>query len=492
MEEYLMYPSIPPVCSGKLLSHQIEHVETLNEILDKRDVAADVTKPGGGKTYSASCLAYKRRRPVMVFCPKSVINTWHKVLTQWGVPIISITNYDMARTSHSDTEVKWYDMRRGYTKAPSICPWMKKKRIYNQKEEFEFIVNIPYKVMIIIDEEHTGKNTHTQTFSLLKGLKKAAEKQGHECLYLSATPIEKKINLKSMLYFLGYVKKPDMISVNSYFRKVIGTTNITDIHSYLHNRERSVSTMPRPTFPEGVTNDVRAITIKMNDEKTKRIADLNKEILLARRGLAKKKCDNSIGLMNGNRQLVEWEKVDAIVDYVIEGLDNYRRIGIFVNYKGPLHAIKDKLLEYVDESEISLIYGELDSTACEEEAHKYNNGETRILIATIDKGGQSLSFHDIIGDQETLVIISPPTSATKVEQTCGRHFRAECKSRVTQLILFTAGDPIEESIRSALDKKLNDMLILTTGQGSDYKLREQADEGQDNLFDIIDIPISVI
>lgn len=485
IEKDIMYPVVPGSCDGSLLPHQIEHANTLNSILDKRGKAADLSKPGRGKTFLAAWLAKTRNRPAMVFCPKSMINTWHRVLTSWGVPIVSITNYDMARTSHSDTEVKWYDMRKSHTTSATICPWIRKRRIFGQKEQFEFIADIPYKVMIIIDEEHTGKNTHTQTFSLLKGLKKTAEKQGHECLYLTATPIEKKVNLKSILFFLGYVTKPDMNAVNSYFREHIGSIEIEDIHSYLYNQEKSVSSMPEAEYPEGVVKDVQAITIKMDEEKTARIAAINREIIMARRGLALKQCDNSIGLVNKNRRLSEREKIDAIVQSTLDGLDEFRRVGIFVNYKRTLYMVRDRLLEYMDEDEISLVYGELDNIDCDEQARKYTQGETRVMISTIKKGGQSLSFHDTIGGQDTLVLISPPTSATDIEQCCGRHFRTGLKSRVVQRIIFAAGDPIEESIRNALSVKLNDILMLTTGQLSDYKLHER--EVTPTNFDLYDL-----
>lgn len=476
IEDRIRYPVTPSNCEISLLPHQIDHANNLNNILDTRHSASDNSKPGLGKTYSTAWIARQRKLPAIVLCPKSMINTWHKVLTRAGVPIISITNYDMARTSHSDTDVKWFDMRNGHTTTATMCPWIRKRRVFGQKEEFEFIVDIPYKVMIIVDEEHTGKNTHTQTFSLLKGLKKAGEKQGHKTLYLSATPIEKKVNLKSILFFLGYVTKPDMNAVNSYFRKVIGTTDMADIHSYLYNREKSMASMPEPEFPEGVTNDVQALTYTMNAEKTARIASINQEIVLARKGLALKRCDGSIGIMNNSRPLVEKEKIDKFVELAVAGLNEYKRIGIFVNFKPTLHAIKEALLDYIDESEISLIYGELDNVSCDEEADKYVRGDTRVMIATIKKGGQSLSFHDTIGEQDTLVLISPPTSATDIAQCCGRHFRTECKSRVVQRIIFTAGDPIEESIRKTLSIKLADILTLTTGHGADFKLYDLVEE----------------
>lgn len=472
---HIAYPRNPPQKVRSLLPHQVEHVKNLNSILDARDSAADCSKPGRGKTDSASSIAKMRGLPVIVLCPKSMITTWYKTLSQWGVPIVSITNYDMARTSHSDSEVKWYDMRNGFTNTATVCPWIKKKRIFNKKEEFEFIASFPYKVMMIVDEEHTGKNTHTQTFSLLKGLMQCGKKEGHKSLYLTATPIEKKVNLKSILFFLGYISKPDMNAVNTYFRKKVGTTNMDDIHSYLYNKEKSISSMPEAEYPEGVTNDVMALTYKMEDDKASRIAAINEEIMLARRGLALKQCDNSIGLMNENRQLVEKEKIDKFVELTIEALQEYPRVGIFVNFKDTLFTIRDILLEYLNEDQISLIHGDIDNEECDREALRYVKGESRVIICTIKKGGQSLSFHDsIVGGLDTFVIISPPTSATEVAQCAGRHFRTGSKSRVIQRIIFTEGDPTEESIRAALAIKLDEILTLTTGQGADYKLYDMA------------------
>lgn len=482
----ILYPRIPGKSEGTLLSHQIEHAHTLDNTLDTRTSVSDVSKPGRGKTFVALWIAKTRHLPIMVFCPKSMINTWYKTATMWGVPIISITNYDMARSSYSSHDVKWYDMRNGFTTVPTVCPWMYKRRLVGQKEEFEFVMDVPFPCIQIIDEEHTGKNTNTQTFSLLKGIKRCSERQGHKILYLSATPIEKKVNLKSILYFLGYVSKPDMNTVNSYFKKTIGTTNMEEIHSYLFNREKSVSAMPDAEYPEGVTNDVKALTYEMDEEATAHITEINAEIMAARRGLARKSHDSAIGCMNHNRMAMEKYKVQKFVDLIVESMDDgWSRVGLFVNFKETLFAVRDKLLEYVDEDEIALIHGEIDNSVCDEEARAYREGEKRIMIATLKKGGQSISFHDTIGGLETMVFISPPTSATDVEQCTGRHFRTKCMSKVVQRIVFTRGDPIEESIRTALSRKLDDILKLTTGRESEIHLGYEDEE----LYDMCDVEV---
>ena len=164
---------------------------------------------------------------------------------------------------------------------------------------------------------------------------------------------------------------------------------------------------------------------------------------------------------------------------------HFKRVAIFVNYKSTLHTLNERLseqqgmidgkLQYL-RNYISVLYGDQTQDESNEAVSDYISGKTKILISTIAKGGTSLSFHDTIGDKETLVIIFPPTSATSTLQTLGRHFRTNIMSSVTQIILFTLGDKIEESIRDALSNKLDDMLNFTTGSNCEFDLYDLVDK----------------
>lgn len=528
VSDMLQFPSIPTFATGALLEHQIEHSERLNYVLDTKGSAGDTSPPGRGKTYVASACAKKQNLPVLVFCPKAAISIWWRVLRAWGVPVATITNYDMARSSHSDTIVKWYDMRNGYTEDTTVCPWITKEKVrpkatsnnksnkslLTTKDSINFRWHLPYKCFIIFDEEHVGKNIHTQTFSFIKGAVQASRRQGHKTLFLSATPIEKKVNLKSILYFLGLISRPDMNAVNSFFRERMGSTEMTDIHKYLYavdptdprKSTGSMSSMPDAYIPDGIVNDVRPIAFPMTEEATKQIAERNKEILLLRERLRERVYDNTLGSINANRRFVESYKVDKAEELAIAGFKGtfpvpevnpetkiptgkitykgFKRVAIFVNYKSTLHDLAHRLSTQtgtIDGREqhlgpyISVLHGDQSKQESDQAALDYNTGKTKILISTIRKGGLSLSFHDTIGDKETLVIIFPPTSATDLLQTLGRHFRTNIMSSVTQVILFTLGDKIEESIRDALASKMDDILNFTSGTSTDFDLYDLAD-----------------
>lgn len=518
MDEHMVtsvikYPHVPTFSTGELLDHQIDHVNRLNHIISTKGSAGDTTPPGGGKTYTGAAVARRQCLPVMVFCTKSGISMWWKVLRMWGVPVVTVTNYDMARSSHSDSIVKWYDMRDGYTDTATICPWIVKDKVRKRvsigcKEAIRFTWNLPYKCLIIFDEEHAGKNTHTQTFSFIKGAVQASKRYGHKLLYLSATPIEKKVNLKSIMYFLGLITQPCMIAVNTYFKEKIGSTDMTDVHRYLYSVDPeacthmgacgctgSMSSMPAAKFPTGIINDVRPIAFPMTEEVTRQIAAKNKEILLLRERLRERVYDNTLGSINANRRFIETYKIDKAEELAIAGIrgtfpidDTFRqfkRVAIFTNYKSTLHTLYDRLSSctaLVDGVErplgplISLLHGDQSKQESDSAALDYNEGRTRILISTIRKGGLSLSFHDTVGDKETLVIIFPPTSATDLCQCIGRTFRTNTKSPVTQVILFTMGDQVEESIREALQIKLRAILNFTTGADCEFDLHDLVDQ----------------
>lgn len=504
----LLYP-IPCGCStGELMDHQTAHSARMNFVLDTKGSAADTSPAGLGKTHSGSYCSKKQRLPAFVLCTKAAIPMWYKTLKAYDVPIVSITNYDMARSSHSDTTVKWYDMRNGFTDVATICPWITKEKTLvkkmaaQTKENVRYKWHLPYRCIIICDEEHMGKNVHTQTFALIQGAIQAAKKQGHKTLFLSATPIEKKVNLKSIMYFLGLIPKPDMSHVNTYFREHVGSTEITDIHNYLYaiypdnpgKSTGSISSMPPAKIPEGIINDVKPVTYPMTEETTKKIAETNKEILLLRARLKERIYESTLGAINANRRFVETYKIDKAEELILAGLrgnfpvqskegattyKQFKRVSIYVNYKSTLHELHKRLTPKkapLDDRVqllgpyISLLHGDQQAQESDEAISSYNEGKTKILISTIQKGGVSLSFHDTVGDKETLVIIFPPTSATNLQQCLGRSFRTNVKSSVTQIILFAQGDKVEENIRDALALKIEDMLNFTTGKGNNFDL----------------------
>ncbi len=482
LEHSLFYPVPQEEACGVLLPHQVEHAYRLKSILERRGLAADTSKPGTGKTYVASMVASELNLPVMVFCPKPIMTRWGEVLRSFGNSVITVTNYDMARSSHSSYEVKWYDMRKGHTDVTSICPWITKSRITRDgKDIVTFNWNIPYKCLIIFDEEHVGKNVHTQSFAMIDGAVRAAKEQGHKVLYASATPVEKREQLTSILKFLDVVERPDAASVQRFFSREIGSTDLVEIHNYLYafdNDDPSKSTgcmswMPEATIPDHITNEVRSVPHQLDAKTTALIAKHTAEIMAIKARLRERRYDNSLGRLNANRTFIEELKVPLIAQRAKDMLEQGYWVPIFVNYVNSVKAINEILSK---DYKVVTIFGSQTTQDTDEAVRAFNAGEARVIICTISKGGQSISLHDTSegGIRPRFSIVSIPTSATQLVQALGRCYRTNVTSSCITEIPVCKGDIMEEKIAELLNSKSQDISRFTIGRDSDFKIYDSA------------------
>lgn len=478
IEHCIRYPKPNIMSVGELLPHQIDHAYRLKYMLLRRGIAADTSKPGTGKTYVASKIAADLGLPVLVFCPKPIMTRWYEVMRMFGNSVVTVTNYDMARSSHSDSEVKWYDMRDGYTEVPSICPWVTKRKMrYKGKDKTIFRWRIPYKCLIIFDEEHVGKNVHTQTFGMIDGAVEAAKRQGHYILYASATPVEKRDQLKSILKLLDVIDRPDAAAVKRFFSREIGSSDMGDIHRYLYAFNPAdpmkgtgcMSWMPEAEIPANITNTVRSVAHEIDAETMAKIAKYTREIMEARARLRNKVFDNSLGRLNANRTYIEKLKVPLLARRAREMLKQGYWVPIFVNHKFAVEELKKDL---ETDYKVATIYGSQSTQEVDEAVRAFNSGECRVIICTISKGGQSISLHDTSegGIRPRFSLISIPTSATQLVQALGRCYRTNVTSSCITEIPICKGDVVEESIARLLNSKSHDISKFTIGKENDFNI----------------------
>lgn len=484
--------SIPinAINEGELLDAQEDIANELEAKIRKHRIVMNSSEAGSGKTHVTVTIAKRLGLDLFIFCPKGVINSWWETAKQYGVRVISITNLEMARGS--DNYVKWYDMRNGYTDTATICPWIRKTSINNTT--FKFVYNIPYKCLIVIDEQHYAKNVETINFALVKGATHAVKNSNLMMMLLTATPIEKVPQLKSIMYILGLINTPSMAGVKTYFNNRIGGLDLTEMHTYLYHKENGViaSMVPfRPYIEEYdkngtlykrfITNDVLPITYEMDKLATQNIIEANKEIATLRTKIGNKTNDHSLGEMNANRRLIEIYKIPKMVELAITALTEkrgdkapFKRVTIFTNYIDSVVEIQSRIQNELDainsDIQVETIYGNQKRDDMDAVITRYREGKTRIVVATISKAGTGVNLHDIRGDLETFVIISPPTSATLLIQAIRRHYRTKVRSDITQVIVFTKGDTFEESIRDALVSKMNDISNFTIGKKIEFDL----------------------
>lgn len=484
VKDLLMEPIRLTDGGGSLKPHQEEPALKLLKVFKHFNTAADTSSPGLGKTYLASHIAKTLDYPVFVISPKSSIPVWHKVLSQFNVKVLSISNFDILRGNSIHTnQVKWYDMRKGFTEEATYCHFIRKtvEKTYISNTEianvYNYTWNFPDKMMVIVDESHYSKNQKTQTFGLIRGLIDASNNMGHKILFLSATPIEKPKNLSTLMFNLGLISDAKISEVKEYFKqRNINSDNMNEVHEFLYDIDLTsdqpptgrITSMVAEVLPEGIVNTILPVEITIPDHM---IEELN----------AISTSSNQLVNQNSSRRLVETMKIQSIIDEVDNALSDpnhqFKRVAIFVEHVDTVFAINDALTTKVYEIDgapqilgrfIALIHGKQTTEETQENIYDYKNNHKLILISTIKKGGISLSFHDEVGGYETLVLINPPTSATQLTQTLGRHMRTGQKSSVTQKIFFIKGYDKEDDIRYSLSIKLNEASKLTSGSTIDF------------------------
>jgi hypothetical protein len=472
--QYFKMPVYRSYSGSTLMKHQVQHAQRLLKFIRGRNVVADTSEEGLGNSHVAACNAQQLDLPLMIFCPKNSINFWYNIATSYGVRVVTVTNYEMARNNEGITTTKWYDMRENLVKDASICHWITKKE---KEGSLVFKWRLPYKCMIVFDEEHIGKNADTQTFSFINGAVKAARKYGHKIMLLSATPIEKRVQLKSIMYFLGMIERPSMEEVKKFAKSNGLDFDLKIMHDYLYDDNHgAISSMPDFMPGDNIRNIILPKSYHMGDIATKSIIATNENIQALRKQLSERQDDNILSEINANRRLIETYKIEPMVDLVVDALSTgrYKRACLFLNFVDSINsAIKKLKLKGYGNDDIATIYGNQSQEMVISTIDAYVKGKVKILLATISKAGKSISLHDHIrdiGPLETFVIISPPTSATDLMQALKRHFRAGIKSSVTQIIPFAEGDPIEDSNRDGLISKINDIRNFTSGKDSDFSL----------------------
>ena len=235
--------------------------------------------------------------------------------------------------------------------------------------------------------------------------------------------------------------------------------------------------------PDGITNEILPMSFSM-ENKLAEIRMHNREIMAAKEKLRMKQMDGALGIINKNRQFIETLKIDEVVRIAMAAMfqslshngrefGTFKRIAIFVNFKQTIRIVKSLIANMGISSDlIAEFHGDAKQVGEVSALDRYRAGKSPILLATIKKGGTSISLHDTTtgGQLRTLVIILPPVSATDLLQTTGRHNRTGMTSSVVQIIPFAEGDEIEDSIRKALNNKTSDITTFTTGSDRSFDL----------------------
>ena len=132
----------------------------------------DASAVGTGKTVVAAAIAKELECPVAVICPKAVIPSWERELTEMGVDPLFILNYEKLRTGKTS-----YMSKTG----KKIIKW-----------------NLPEGTIILMDEIQKAKGPYTINAQMLISL----IQQGYRVHGMSATAAEDPTEMRPLGYML--------------------------------------------------------------------------------------------------------------------------------------------------------------------------------------------------------------------------------------------------------------------------------------------------
>lgn len=428
---------------SKLLPYQPEAVQYLCAAIMNHGSAMDGSDTGTGKTYVALAVARELALKPLIICKIVGKASWKRACRYMNITPVMITN--------------WERIKLGKTK------FLQRKRV-NSVYKWEYFWNVPYGTILIFDECHVANNYPTQNslmYIASKGMTTLslsatfADRASRMLPYFHTQNIIDKENFSEWLKGLGiYKNEYDVDESLSDFQDMKRIHKmIYPSHGYrLSYDDREV----KKYFPDGV---YRTEVVTINE------ADTNKQNHLYREAVKEAEKYRSMAHSAERlvkrlryRQFAELAKAPVLVEltnnYIAEG----KSVVIFVNYRKTLTFLSKALKTK------SLIYGNQESEGIfrENVINRFQDDKSRIVIAMVDAGGQSISLHDITGRFPRISLICPTYNPVSLKQVLGRTRRAGSKSTPVMKLVYAAAT-VEESVADTVAGKLSSIHALNDG-----------------------------
>ena len=432
-----------------LYSYQRLHLINLINSMYKHNIAFDGSATGTGKTYTAIALCKQLRISPIIVCPKSSRSTWKNVCNRFKVEPKCIVNYELLRNCKMYDNIKDPNNPNNPNNPNKKvkCPFISKDDNDNYIWTFE---NPKYNI-IIFDEAHQCKNQKSQLGKLLLSAKKKCK-----ILLLSATLYDKINDFVIFGYLLGlyksiraglgwikWVKRQDEKRIGKFKNSIMHEEIFPSYGSRMDIEDLGEN------FPKNI------ISTDCYDIDTEDAKELNINIEKLQK---RKEKGYTLSKISKIRCKIEKLKVPVIIDEILKYYESGKSVVVFVNFIKTLNRIEDVL------KKTGLEYGIIKGGQTAEEREKvtelFQYNRIRIIVCTIQSGGESISLHDKFGKNPRVSLISPSMSSIDIIQAIGRIYRTECKTPCLQKIMCCAGT-YEEKIAEIIKNKINDISKLT-------------------------------
>ena len=426
---------------------QVPNVAKLTASLLKNKAAIDGSDTGSGKTYSAIATARELKFKIAVVCPKAVINSWKRAITNhFKLKYEFVLNYESVKTGKYKDIGVWQDVSRT-----------------SNKQFFKW--NLSKNTLIIFDESHKLKGHGTQNSEMAL----EAKKQGYHILCCSATNAVDPVELKTVGLILGVYKRGKWRAFleehgceqGRFGWEFNGDKNILKKlhHDLFIERGVRLSKRDIPNFPDC---DTIVEAYNMDDKSEKDIneayAEMERELTLLRIKCknTKEYQINSMVIQLRARQRAELIKVPLLVEMAEDAIESGMSVVIFLNFSESVKALSKRLKTNC------IVWGENKGDERQRNIDAFQADTERIIIVNVKAGGAGLSLHDLNGQFARMSLISPTPSAVDLRQALGRIHRDGAKSKALQKIIFVANTE-EEKTCEKVKLKLENLDTINDG-----------------------------
>jgi superfamily II DNA or RNA helicase len=420
------------IVQKNILSYQHLHLYNLISIFsrnkNRKITAMDLSSTGLGKTYCTIALCKQLDMVPIIICNLTMISYWNNVCKIFEIEPSLIINYEKIKGKKFENNYVSYDENT-------------KKYIWKFDN---FINNI-----VIFDEAHNCKNINSLNGKLLMSLKNISN-----VLLLTATLCDKPTDFVVFGYMLNFY--------NTIKQSKGWIDNIVREDKKKFTKENSLE---KYIFPQhgskmeikdlGTTTPDNIISVECYTLKDKYIQIINNKY----NQLIDKK--NETGNLNITdiveiRQLIEKYKCEPIINEINKYLEYGKSVVVFINYLASLDILK----KYYNKINYSVVVGGQTNEQRNNNINLFQTNQNKLIFMTMQTGSQSISLHDIIGNNPRVSIISPSYSSIDLIQALGRIHRSGMKSIALQKIVL-CDNTYEMKIRNVLQKKINFLDKLT-------------------------------
>jgi len=422
-----------------LFPKQVEAKNFFVAKLQKGTSTIDTSAVGTGKTVVAAHIAKELECPVAVICPKAVIPSWERELSETGISPEFVLNYEKIRTGRTPHMTK---------RGKKLMTW-----------------HLPKDTVVMVDEIHKCKSPWTQNAQLVISL----IQQGYRVHGMGATACEDPTEMRAIGFMLGLhgLNKSEGALRNWYGWMVVNGCYQDQWKQWRLKRRGALPAVRDSIY--GVTGHKLTVEDFPDSFRDNRVfidpvkfADANKIIKTYEElGITPTIIENYVEhgevedseyvLVNilRARQLTEALKAPDIADMAADLCQQGNSVVVFVNFRDTVAALCEKL-------KCKSIEGGQSIKERQQVIDDFQDDKTHIIVANIAAGGTGLSLHDINGNRPRVSLICPSFSAKDYVQTLGRIHRNGAKSDALQKVLV-ASDSIEENVMNSIHRKLKNM-----------------------------------